>query len=74
MKMFIQYLDYGVGGGSMVEPCGDRSVVIVDGRCSFASAKIIARENNGHCRPKYLGFRIYNGDFKHSSFMYEEIF
>lgn len=73
MKMFIQYLDYGVGG-SMVEPCGDRSVLIVDGRCSFASAKIIARENNGKYRPVYLGFRIYKGDFKHSSFMYEEIF
>ena len=74
MKMFIQYLDYGVGGGSMIEPCGDRSVLIVDGRCSFASAIIIARENNGKYRPVYLGFRIYNGDFKHSSFMYEEIF
>ena len=58
MKMFIQYLDYNLAG-VIDEVCGDRGVIIVDGRCSLQTAKLIARENNAVRRPCYLGFAIH---------------
>lgn len=72
MKAFIEYLDYDLTGKLCV-PCGDRAVIILDGRESLEKHKLIARENNGKHRPLYKGFTINRGNFKHSVEIYREI-
>jgi len=73
MKAFIQYLDYDLAG-KLSEPCGDRAVIVVDGRNSLPTWIELARNNNGIRRPKYAGFAIHMGDFKHSREVYREVF
>jgi len=47
---------------SFFKECGDRSVVILDGRNKLSTMKNDAERFNGHKRPKYDGYIIYKGD------------
>jgi len=57
---YVQY--YQKQDGELVEACGDRSIVILDGRNSIETSKQDAINFNGYHRPKYDGFRIRQGD------------
>ena len=73
MKAYIQYLDYDLAG-KLSEPCGDRSVIILDGRNNLQTWIQIAKENNGVRRPLFAGFTIQQGDFINSREIYKELF
>ena len=70
MKAFIQYLDFSPVTGELYEPCGDRAVVILDGRRNLAAWVQDAHECNGVHRPKYPHFRIMQGDFRTAQSIY----
>lgn len=76
MKYYIQYYDLAYqfvddawkkttiqNGGKLIEPCGDRAVIICDGRNSIETMKVDAIKNNGVRRPVYIAFRIFKGSF-----------
>jgi hypothetical protein len=67
MKYYIQYLDVSPISGKIYEPCGDRAVVILDGRLSKDSMINAAHECNGTRRPQYAHFKIMRGDRFNSS-------
>ena len=73
MKAYIQYLDYSPVTGNLYDPCGDRSVVILDGRNNLDTWINDAIENNGFRRPKYPHFKIMLGDFRQSKEIYSTI-
>jgi len=59
MKNFIEYLDFGVmDKKGLINPCGDRSVFILDGRNSIDTMINDGYENNGIRRPFYPFFRV----------------
>ena len=57
---YVQY--YQEQDGELVEACGDRSIVILDGRNSIETSKQDAINFNGYHRPKYDAFQICQGD------------
>jgi hypothetical protein len=61
MKYYIQYLEISPISGKIYEPCGDRAVVILDGRLNLDSMINAAHENNGARRPRYAHFKIMRG-------------
>ena len=61
-KAYVQYLDYDLSG-KMTEPCGDRAVVILDGRNSLKQQIADAIEYNGCRRRNYPAFEIRVGTF-----------
>ena len=63
MKAYVQYLDYSPISGKLIEPCGDRSVFILDGRNNIETMINDAIQANGFRRPKYPHFKIMRGDF-----------
>lgn len=73
MKAYIQYLDVSPVTGAIYEPCGDRAVVILDGRRNLAGWINDAHEMNGFRRPKYPHFKIMRGDFRQSREIYSTI-
>jgi hypothetical protein len=73
MKAYIQYLDYSPVTGALYEPCGDRAVVILDGRRNLAGWIIDAQEANGFRRPKYPHFKIMRGDFRQAREVYSTV-
>lgn len=46
----------------LVEACGDRSVVLLDGRNNLRTMKEDVMRYNGNHRPNYDAYRIYQGD------------
>jgi hypothetical protein len=69
---YVQYFDD--RDGELVEPCGDRSVVILDGRNSLETSIDDAIKFNGFHRPTYDAFQIRQGEvFSRSSAMTEII-
>lgn len=72
MKAYVQYLDYSPVSGELYEPCGDRAVVILDGRNNLSTWIDDARRYNGYRRPKYPAFRIMRGDLRSAQCIYEE--
>jgi hypothetical protein len=70
MKAYVQYLDYSPVTGNLYEPCGDRAVVILDGRRNLSGWIEDAHECNGFRRPKYPHFQIMSGDFRQSHQIY----
>jgi hypothetical protein len=66
MKAYVQYLAYSPITGNLYEPCGDRAVVVLDGRNSLETMINDAHEFNGFRRPTYPHFKIMRGDFKQS--------
>jgi hypothetical protein len=73
MKAYVQYLDYSPVSGNLYEPCGDRAVVILDGRNSLETMIKGAHEANGFRRPKYPHFKIMFGNFRESREVYSTI-
>ncbi len=63
MKAYVQYLDFSPVTGELYEPCGDRAVVILDGRRTLEGWIQDAKDCNGVRRPQYPHFRIMQGDF-----------
>lgn len=57
---YVQY--YEKRGGNFVEPCGDRSILILDGRNNLDTMRQDAENNNGVRRPHYDAYRIFKGD------------
>jgi hypothetical protein len=73
MKAYVQYLDYSPVSGNLIEPCGDRSVFILDGRNNLATWINDAKDANGFRRPKYPHFKIMLGDFRQAKEIYSTI-
>ncbi len=61
MITFVEYYEKRKDG-TFYNPCGDRSIVILDGRRSLSNLKLDAIECNGHRRPVYDAFQIFKGD------------
>lgn len=59
--VYVQYFERGLMTGDLIPACGDRSVVILDGRRSLESLKDDARKCNSDHRPKYAAFQIMRG-------------
>lgn len=66
MKAYVQYLAYSPVTGNLYEPCGDRAVVVLDGRNSLETMVNDAHQFNGFRRPMYPHFKIMRGDFRQS--------
>lgn len=73
MKAYVQYLDYSPVTGRLYEPCGDRAVVILDGRRTLPGWIDDALECNGYRRPVYPHFQIMRGDFHHAEIIYSTV-
>ena len=59
--IFVQYFDRGGITGDLREACGDRSIVILDGRNSMSTWKDDAVKFNGFRRPVYAAYQLYKG-------------
>ena len=59
--IFVQYFDRGCITGDLKEACGDRSVVILDGRNSMVTWKADAVKFNGYRRPVYDAYQLFKG-------------
>ena len=70
MKAYVQYLDFSPVTGELYEPCGDRAVVILDGRRNLAGWIQDAKDCNGVRRPQYPHFHIMQGDFRSAHKVY----
>ena len=73
MKAFIQYLNYGCISGDIIEPCGDRAVVVLDGRNSLETMIKDGADFNGQRRPKYPHYRVMRGDFRSAVSIYTTV-
>lgn len=64
MKYYAQFFQYGVLSGKLIEACGDRSVIILDGRISKQTmGEISAKE----CEKRgYVAWQIHKGCFRES--------
>ena len=70
MKAYVQYLDVSPVTGNLHEPCGDRAIVILDGRRNLESWIADAHACNGVRRPTYPHFKIMLGDFRNARAIY----
>lgn len=59
---YVQYYDNGVVSNQLIEACGDRAVVILDGRNNINTHHQLAVQMNGVRRPKYLAYRLFQGE------------
>ena len=60
--VFIQYFQKGLLSNKPIEACGDRAVIVLDGRQSLETWKQDAIDNNGIRRPVYCGYQLFKGD------------
>lgn len=58
----MYYIQYFNGTTKESEACGDRAVVILDGRNSLQTMKNEAIEFNGYRRPVYSAYQIFKGE------------
>ena len=58
-KVFCVY--FNETQGNYINPVGDRSVIILDGRKKLNKLKKDAVEENGHRRPLYDAYALYKG-------------
>jgi hypothetical protein len=73
MKAYIQYLAQSPVTGNIYEPCGDRAVVILDGRNSLATMIQDGHDMNGFRRPQYPHFKVMRGDFRNAVEIYSTL-
>ena len=59
--IFVQYYIKN-SDDKFMEACGDRGVIILDGRNSLATWHDDARKFNGYRRPKYAGYQLFKGN------------
>ena len=57
---YIQYFE--THNNKLVEACGDRAIVIIDGRYRISRCHEEAIEMNGFRRPKYDAYQIWEGE------------
>lgn len=60
--VFVQYFDESCISEKLIPACGDRSVVILDGRSNLATLKTVAINLNGVRRPFFKAFQIFKGE------------
>lgn len=67
--VFIQYFHYAVPGpwndhakNELIETCGDRGVVILDGRTSLATMHHDARNFNSDVLRQYPAYQLFKGE------------
>ncbi len=66
--VYVQYFQKSAISNDLVSACGDRSVVILDGRNNLETMQNDARQFNGYRRPHYPAFQIMRGEsFSRSS-------
>lgn len=65
MKYFAQFFHHSaIDKSKIIEACGDRSVIILDGRISENTMRAIAAEE---CRKRgYVAWQIHRGNFRES--------
>ena len=65
MKYFAQFFQHSaLDKNKIIEACGDRSVIVLDGRISKETMREIAAEE---CRRRrYVAWQIHSGDFRES--------
>jgi hypothetical protein len=73
MKYFIQYLDFSPVTGALYEPCGDRAVLLLDGRNNLKTMVNDGHKFNGYRRPIYPHFKIMRGTFTNCLEVYSTI-
>lgn len=64
MKTFAEFYQRGVVTGDPIPACGDRSIIILDGRNLPIHWVSIAREECA--KRRYIGFTINRGSFSNS--------
>ena len=57
---YVQYYDYNLAG-KLDTPCGDRAVIILDGRRKLETMHNDAYRFNGYRRPNYAAYQIFKG-------------
>jgi len=60
--IYVQYFQKSATSEELVEACGDRAVVVLDGRQSTATQKVDAISLNGTRRPTYLAYQLFRGE------------
>jgi hypothetical protein len=58
--IFVQYYNKSADN-RFIEACGDRAVVILDGRNNVETWHKDAKKFNGYRRPIYAGYRLFEG-------------
>ena len=58
---YVQYYQKSAISNALVPACGDRAVVILDGRASMCIHHVDARRFNGVMRPVYAAYAICKG-------------
>ena len=69
MKAYIQYLDYDLKN-VLHEACGDRAVVVLDGRNNLKTMIADGHKFNGYRRKVYPHFRIMKGNLRKATCVY----
>jgi hypothetical protein len=60
---YIQYFERSACDPTkFIETCGDRGVIITDGRYNLETLERVGRDNNGIHRPFYHAFQIFKGE------------
>ena len=57
---YVQY--YIKRNEQFIQGLGDRSIIILDSRNSIKNSIKDSIKFNGHCRPTYDGFKLYQGE------------
>lgn len=60
--VYVQYFDKSCISDNLIPACGDRSVVVLDGRNKLETWIQDAIKFNGFRRPKYKAFQIFKGE------------
>ena len=60
--VYVQYFTKSAISSELIQACGDRSVVILDGRQALCVQREQARNFNGFRRPVYLAYQIFKGE------------
>ena len=59
---YVQYFHKGVLSGEDIPACGDRAVVVLDGRQNLNTWKRDAVKFNGVRRPSYTAYQLMQGE------------
>jgi len=66
--VYIQYYQKSAINNELIESCGDRAIIILDGRNNLETFHSDAKKFNGYHRPVYDAYQIFKGDsLLHSS-------
>lgn len=62
MKYWVQYYQKGLFSDKLIEVCGDRGIIQLDGRNSLKNVKKDAVKFNGFRRPTFDAYQILQGE------------